>query len=121
MDMPIMRGAETSGKAAAVAAKLDPLSRLCGGICLDYLHRSVKFLDCSHEDVYLTEAPFCLLHGLVEAYPQVATRNNLWRLLWGVDEDRSTNRLDVLVNALRKRIGAERIVHVWKVGYRLQV
>ena len=50
---------------------------------------------------------------------QVLTREQLLNKVWGYEFEGSSNVVDVYVRYLRTKLGAERIVTVRGVGYRL--
>lgn len=50
---------------------------------------------------------------------QVLSREQLLDRVWGYDFDPGSNVVDVYVRYLRKKVGAERIVTVRGMGYRL--
>lgn len=73
-------------------------------------------------DAPLTLSPkmFVLLHVLVERSPQPVSRDDLFRLVEGTENDHLSRALDVMLNRLRKSLPADmaaRIVNVKNFGY----
>jgi DNA-binding response OmpR family regulator len=71
--------------------------------------------------VDLTAREFLLLETLLRHADQVLSREQLLSHVWGYDFDPTTNLVNVYVNSLRKKLGAEVIETVRGVGYRLRV
>ncbi len=67
----------------------------------------------------LTAREFSVLRELLEHAGQVLSRDQLLDRVWGYDFEGASNVVDVYVRYLRGKLGAERIVTVRGVGYRL--
>lgn len=87
-----------------------------GGLALDLRTRRVAVEEAS---VDLTAREFALLELLMRHPGQVLTRQQMLSHVWGYDYDPGSNVVDVFVRALRRKVGAERIVTVRGMGYRL--
>ena len=78
----------------------------------------------SGEAVPLTKTEFDLLEVLMRGGGRVATRDQIYREVWGFDFETSSNSLDVYVGYLRRKTeagGAPRLIHTVRgVGYTLR-
>jgi two-component system response regulator MprA len=78
----------------------------------------------SGEQVPLTKTEFDLLEVLIRGGGRVATRDQIYREVWGFDFETSSNSLDVYVGYLRRKTeagGASRLIHTVRgVGYTLR-
>jgi DNA-binding response OmpR family regulator len=88
-----------------------------GGVRLDGQTRRVTVDDRSVE---LTAREFRLLEVFLRHAEQVLSREQLLSQVWGYDFDPATNVVNVYVNLLRKKLGADVIETVRGVGYRLR-
>lgn len=70
--------------------------------------------------VDLTSREFALLETFLRHPDQVLGREQLLSQVWGYAVDPGTNVVNVYVNALRKKLGADVIETVRGVGYRLK-
>lgn len=70
--------------------------------------------------VDLTSREFALLETFMRHPGHVLTRERLLSRVWGYSFDPGTNVVNVYVNALRKKLGADIIQTVRGVGYRLR-
>jgi DNA-binding response OmpR family regulator len=70
--------------------------------------------------VELTAREFALLETFVRHPDQVLSREQLLSHVWGYDFDPTTNLVNVYVNSLRKKLGADVVETVRGVGYRFQ-
>lgn len=69
-----------------------------------------------------TPKEFDLLEALVVNRNIALSREKLLRLAWGYDYEGDTRTVDVHIQKLRKKLGLEdRIITVYKLGYRLEV
>jgi two-component system, OmpR family, copper resistance phosphate regulon response regulator CusR len=87
-----------------------------GGLHLDLRTRR------AHVDgrtVDLSAREFALVETFLRHPGQVLTREQLLSHVWGYDFDPGSNVVDVYVRYLRRKLGAERIVTVRGMGYRL--
>ena len=87
-----------------------------GDLSLDLRTRRVSVEEAT---VDLTAREFALLELLMRHPGQVMTRQQMLSHVWGYDYDPGSNVVDVFVCALRRKVGAERIVTVRGMGYRL--
>jgi len=75
-------------------------------------------------DIELTKTEFDLLEVLMRANGRVATRDQIYRDVWGFDFETSSNSLDVYVGYLRRKTevdGMTRLIHTVRgVGYALR-
>lgn len=69
--------------------------------------------------VDLSAREFALAEEFLRHPGQALSREQLLDSVWGYDFDPGSNVVDVYVRYLRGKIGAERIVTVRGVGYRL--
>jgi two-component system response regulator MprA len=78
----------------------------------------------SGRTVPLTKTEFDLLEVLMRGGGRVATRDQIYREVWGFDFETSSNSLDVYVGYLRRKTeagGAPRLIHTIRgVGYTLR-
>ena len=68
----------------------------------------------------LVPREFSLLQALIEEPTRVFTRSELEDKLYGWGEEVGSNTIEVHVHSLRRKIGADQIVTVRGVGYRLK-
>jgi two-component system response regulator QseB len=91
-----------------------------------YAHGDLTLDPAAHEvtkggvPVALVPREFALLRALIEMPTRVFTRPELEEKLYGWGEEVGSNALEVHVHSLRRKIGAEEIVTVRGVGYRLK-
>jgi len=91
-----------------------------------YSHGELTLDPAAHEvrksGVQMTLVPreFALLQALIEEPARVFTRSELEDKLYGWGEEVGSNTIEVHVHSLRRKIGAEQIVTVRGVGYRLK-
>jgi DNA-binding response OmpR family regulator len=88
-----------------------------GAVRLDLKTRRATVGD---KTVDLTSREFSLLEALLRHADQVLSREQLLSQVWGYFFDPSTNLVNVYVNSLRKKLGADVIQTVRGVGYRLR-
>lgn len=88
-----------------------------GGIQLDLRSRRAWV---HGRAVELTSREFALLETFLRHPDQVLGREQLLSQVWGYAVDPGTNVVNVYVNALRKKLGADVIETVRGVGYRLK-
>jgi two-component system, OmpR family, response regulator QseB len=72
------------------------------------------------EPIALIPREFALLHALIEVPTRVFTRTELEEKLYGWGEEVGSNTIEVHVHSLRRKLGADQIVTVRGVGYRLK-
>ncbi|MEN8234502.1 MAG: response regulator transcription factor [Actinomycetota bacterium] len=78
----------------------------------------------SGDPIDLTKTEFDLLEVLLRSSGRVATRDQIYRDVWGFDFETSSNSLDVYVGYLRRKTeegGRSRLIHTVRgVGYALR-
>jgi two-component system response regulator QseB len=72
------------------------------------------------ESIALLPREFALLRALIEMPSRVYTKSELEEKIYGWQEEIGSNAVEVHVHSLRRKIGAEEIVTVRGVGYRLR-
>lgn len=87
-----------------------------GDVRLDLLTRRANV---GERTVDLTAKEFALLETLLRHPDQVLSREQLLSHVWGYAFDPTSNLVNVYVNTLRKKLGADVIETVRGVGYRL--
>lgn len=91
-----------------------------------YSHGELTLDPAAHEvkknraPVALVPREFALLQALIEEPARVFTRSELEDKLYGWGDEVGSNTIEVHVHSLRRKIGAEQIVTVRGVGYRLK-
>ncbi|MGH8780000.1 response regulator [Paraburkholderia sp.] len=91
-----------------------------------YAHGELTLDPAAHEvtkagaPVSLVPREFALLQALIEEPTRVFTKAELEDKLYGWGEEVGSNTIEVHVHSLRRKIGAEQIVTVRGVGYRLK-
>lgn len=91
-----------------------------------YSHGELTLDPAAHEvrkngvQMALVPREFALLQALIEEPVRVFTRSELEDKLYGWGEEVGSNTIEVHVHSLRRKIGAEQIVTVRGVGYRLK-
>ena len=88
----------------------------CGDLSLDLRTRRARVGDAT---VDLSAREFALAETFLRHPGQVLSREQLLSHVWGYDFDPGSNVVDVYVRYLRRKLGAERIVTVRGMGYRL--
>ena len=88
----------------------------CGGLRLD--PRAAR-ASVNGEPLRLTSLEYRLLHYLMMHAGRVVSRTDLVEHLYDQDFDRDSNTMEVIVARLRKKLGAERILTLRGLGYRL--
>lgn len=91
-----------------------------------YTHGDIALNPVSHEatrhgeQLNLVPREFALLQALIEEPERVFRRSELEEKLYGWGEEVGSNTIEVHVHSLRRKIGAEQIMTVRGVGYRLK-
>ncbi len=91
-----------------------------------YSHGELTLDPAAHEatkagvSLNLVPREFALLQALIEEPSRVFWRSELEEKLYGWGEEVGSNAIEVHVHSLRRKIGAEEIVTVRGVGYRLK-
>jgi DNA-binding response OmpR family regulator len=88
-----------------------------GDVRLDLRTRRATVGD---QTVELTAREFSLLETLLRHADQVLSREQLLSHVWGYSFDPTTNLVNVYINSLRKKLGADVIETVRGIGYRLR-
>ena len=102
------------------------LRRRTGQTSPNFTHGDVTLNPATHEvtlkgkKLDLVSREFGLLHALIEEPTRVFTRTELEEKLYGWGEEVGSNAIEVHVHGLRRKRGAEQIVTVRGVGYRLK-
>ena len=94
----------------------EPHKLSAGSVRLDLMTRRVTV---DGKPVQLTSREFALLETFLRHPDQVLSREQLLSHVWGYFFDPNTNLVNVYVNNLRKKLGAEIIETVRGAGYRL--
>lgn len=109
-----------------VLARLRALMRRAAGhasaelVCADLrLDTRTAKITRGGAPVKLTSLEYRLLAYLIHHADRVISRTELVEHLYDQDYDRDSNTIEVIVGRLRKKVGAERIVTVRGLGYRL--
>ena len=89
-----------------------------GGLRLDVETRQATK---DGEPVTLTAQEFALLEALMRSPDEPVSREDLLRSAWGYQGIGITRTVDVHVQRLRRKLGAETIETVYKTGYRLRL
>lgn len=87
----------------------------CGGIEIDFDARRVVI---DGKEIVLTTLEFDLLSMLARRRNVALSREELLSGVWGWDFEGETRTVDVHIQRLRAKIGADRIETVYKYGYR---
>ncbi len=87
-----------------------------GDLSLDLRTRQAS---ASGRSVELSAREFALLETFLRHPEQVLSREQLLSRVWGYDFDPGSNVVDVYVRYLRRKIGADRLLTVRGMGYRL--
>jgi two-component system response regulator QseB len=91
-----------------------------------YTHGDLALDPAAHEvtkngePVALVPREFALLRALIESPTRVQTKAELEEKLYGWNEEIGSNAVEVHIHSLRRKLGAEQIVTVRGVGYRLR-
>ena len=93
-----------------------PTALSCGGLALDLRTRRAHV---AGRVVDLSAREFALAETFLRHPGQVLSREQLLSRVWGYDFDPGSNVVDVYVRYLRRKLGADRIVTVRGMGYRL--
>ncbi len=88
-----------------------------GALSLDPASREVTK---DGESIPLLPREFALLRALIETPSRVYTKSELEEKIYGWQQEIGSNAVEVHVHSLRRKLGAEEIVTVRGVGYRLR-
>ena len=100
-----------------VTPSAEPELLQAGDLVLDLHTRRAR---AGGRSIDLTGREFALLETFMRHADQVLSRQQVLSHVWGYSFDPGTNVVNVYVNALRKKIGAERIETARGSGYRLR-
>ena len=89
---------------------------IVGALCLDTVRKSVLN---GGVPVSLSVREFALLEALMQQPGAVLSREKLEESIYGWDDEIGSNAVEVHLHNLRKKLGAQTIVNVRGVGYRL--
>lgn len=89
-----------------------------GSLRLDMVNHQVTK---DGETLSLTAQEFALLQALMRSPDEAVTREDLLRTAWGYQGMGITRTVDVHVQRLRRKLGAQSIETVYKTGYRLKM
>ena len=98
------------------AARSKPVRLQTGSLSLDLIRRRA---DAGTGSIPLAEREFLLLGELMRNAGQTVSKERLLSSVWGYHFDPGSNVVDVYVRRLRAKLGAETIVTVRGVGYRI--
>ena len=98
------------------AARSSPTRLQTGSLSLDLIRRHA---DAGAGPIPLAEREFLLLGELMRNAGQTVSKERLLSSVWGYHFDPGSNVVDVYVRRLRAKLGAETIVTVRGVGYRI--
>ncbi len=94
----------------------DDLDSVHGPLRLD---RNLQAVYVAEQRIDTTNKEFCLLDALMRNRQRIMTRRMLEEALYGWDDERSSNAIDVFIYQLRRKLGSHFILTVRGVGYRL--
>jgi two-component system, OmpR family, copper resistance phosphate regulon response regulator CusR len=98
------------------AARSNPTRLKAGSLSLDLIRR---LADAGTGSIPLAEREFLLLGELMRNAGHTVSKERLLSSVWGYHFDPGSNVVDVYVRRLRAKLGAESIVTVRGVGYRI--
>ena len=98
------------------AARSNPTRLQTGSLSLDLIRRHA---DAGAGPIPLAEREFLLFGELMRNAGQTVSKERLLSSVWGYHFDPGSNVVDVYVRRLRAKLGAETIVTVRGVGYRI--
>jgi two-component system, OmpR family, copper resistance phosphate regulon response regulator CusR len=99
-----------------IAARSIQTRLSAGSLTLDLIGRQV---DAGSGPIPLAQREFLLLGELLRNAGQTVSKERLLSSVWGYHFDPGSNVVDVYVRRLRAKLGAEAIVTVRGVGYRI--
>jgi two-component system copper resistance phosphate regulon response regulator CusR len=99
-----------------IAARSIQTSVSAGSLTLDLIRRQV---DAGSGPIPLAQREFLLLGELLRNAGRTVSKERLLSSVWGYHFDPGSNVVDVYVRRLRAKLGAEAIVTVRGVGYRI--
>jgi two-component system copper resistance phosphate regulon response regulator CusR len=99
-----------------IAARSIQTSVSAGSLTLDLIRRHV---DAGSGPIPLAQREFLLLGELLRNAGRTVSKERLLSSVWGYHFDPGSNVVDVYVRRLRAKLGAEAIVTVRGVGYRI--
>mgnify|MGYP004488324771 FL=1 len=75
----------------------------------------------NNQKIILTTKEFNILQLLMEKYPNVVTREELFKKLWDTDEILESRTLDMHIKSLRAKLNNNVIKSIYGIGYQLQL
>ncbi|QDE39039.1 response regulator [Luteibacter pinisoli] len=107
-----------------LAARIRSLARRAQGLADNLIEAGRLRLDVGRmemavdgERVELTRREFALIHVLMERAGRIVRRDTIERSVYGTESDVGPNALEVLVHALRRKLGTDSIRTVRGFGY----
>jgi two-component system copper resistance phosphate regulon response regulator CusR len=92
-----------------------------GGVQLDIQNSTIQ---TSLQPVKLTAIEVALMHTLMKYAPKTVGREELFSRVWGINDEHASNRLDVYIKRLRRKLlqleAGTTIQTVYGKGYRLK-
>jgi two-component system, OmpR family, response regulator QseB len=109
-----------------LAARIRAVLRRKGGRAASVIeHHGVQLDPATHEvrrddrPVSLSAREFAVLHALMEHPGRILSRGQIEERLYGWDEEVGSNVVEVHIHSLRRKLGADFILNVRGVGYRV--
>jgi len=102
------------------------LRRNTGQISLESSHAGLVLNPATHTAIFnqqsldLSAKEFAVLHTLIMNPSKLVSRDTLEQSLYGWNEEIESNTVEVYIHQLRKKLGAEFIINVRGVGYKLK-
>lgn len=87
-----------------------------GELCLDQQHKSLRI---GENHIVLSQKEYLLMELLILNAGEIVTKEMIIHTLWNPSESVSEGAIRVYINRLKQEIGAQRIVNVRGMGYRL--
>jgi len=103
------------------------LRRNSGHATLECSHAGLILNPASHTAIFkqqpmeLSAKEFAVLHALIINPGILVSRDTLEQSLYGWNEEIESNTVEVYIHQLRKKLGADFIINVRGVGYKLRV
>jgi two-component system, OmpR family, response regulator len=104
---------------AVVRRQAGQASHLLGNGIVE-LDPTTREARCGEISSSLSAREFALLHALLLRPGTILTREDLEQRIYGWNEEIESNVVDVLIHGVRKKLGAQSILNVRGVGWRVQ-